>query len=127
MRHLFFIMASLTKRDLVVRISNETGMSQLEVFEVIQKTLDYITEALAEGRNVELRKFGVFDVRLTKPRVGRNPADPEKTVPIPPRAIVRFKSGKTMRQQVLLRTEELVHNPPPKRTRSRKNSGEPQD
>lgn len=120
-------MPSLTKRDLVVRISNEMGITQMEVFEIIQKTLDYITEALAEGRNVELRKFGVFDVRLTKPRVGRNPAEPDKPVPIPPRAIVRFKSGKTMRQQVLLRTEELVHNPPPKRTRRSIKSGEPKE
>jgi nucleoid DNA-binding protein len=123
----FKIMPSLTKRELVVRISNETGLSQLQVFGVIQKTLDYITAALAEGKNVELRNFGVFDVRLTKPRVGRNPAEPEREVPIPPRATVRFKSGKTMRQRVLLRTEELVHNPPPKRTRQRKNSATPQE
>jgi nucleoid DNA-binding protein len=101
-------MANLTKRDLVVRISNETGLTQAEVFDVIQKTLDYITEALATGQNVELRKFGVFEVVLTKPRVGRNPNEPEKDVPIPARATVKFKSGKIMRQRVLMRTNELV-------------------
>lgn len=103
-------MANLTKRDLVVRISNETGIVQQDVFTVIQKTLDYITEALASGQNVELRNFGVFEVRLTKSRVGRNPNRPENDVIIPARATVKFKSGKIMRQRVLLRTEELKNS-----------------
>ena len=95
----------------MVRISNETGIVQQDVFAVIQKTLDYITEALASGQNVELRNFGVFEVRLTKSRVGRNPNRPENDVIIPARATVKFKSGKIMRQQVLLRTEELKNSP----------------
>jgi nucleoid DNA-binding protein len=56
---------------------------------------------------VELRNFGVFEVRLTKSRVGRNPMKPKKDVTIPARATVKFKSGKIMRQRVLLRTQEL--------------------
>lgn len=104
-------MGNLTKRDLVVRISNETGLVQQDVFKVIQKTLDYITDALAQGQDVELRNFGVFEVRLTKPRVGRNPNKPETDVVIPPRAVVKFKSGKIMRQRVLLLTEDLKKEP----------------
>ena len=100
-------MANLTKRDLVIQISKETGLVQQEVFDVIQKTLDSITDALANGRDVELRNFGVFEVRLTKSRVGRNPHKPEHDVVIPARATVKFKSGKVMRQRVLLRTDEL--------------------
>ncbi|MEO6846275.1 MAG: HU family DNA-binding protein [Chthoniobacterales bacterium] len=100
-------MANLTKRDLVVRISNETGLVQQQVFDVIQKTLDYMTDALASGQNVELRNFGVFEVRLTKSRVGRNPNKPENDVVIPARATVKFKSGKVMRQRVLLRTDGM--------------------
>ena len=100
-------MANLTKRDLVLSISDKTGLTQQEVFSVIQLTLDGITEALATGRDVELRNFGVFEVRLTKPRVGSNPKAPQNEVEIPARAIVKFKSGKIMRQRVLLRTEEL--------------------
>jgi nucleoid DNA-binding protein len=102
-------MANLTKRDLVIQISKETGLVQQEVFDVIQKTLDSITDALANGRDVELRNFGVFEVRLTKSRVGRNPHKPEHDVVIPARATVKFKSGKIMRQRVLLRTDELVN------------------
>jgi nucleoid DNA-binding protein len=104
-------MANLTKRDMVVKISEEVGITQQQAFAVIQKTLEHITESLAEGNNVELRNFGVFEVRLTKSRVGRNPNKPETDVVIPARATVKFKPGKIMRQRVLLRTEQLrQHN-----------------
>jgi nucleoid DNA-binding protein len=92
---------TLTKRDLVVRISDETGLVQQKVLEIIQKTLDSISEALAGGKNVELRNFGVFEVKVRKARVGRNPNKPETDVPIPPRSVVKFKAGKEMREQVI--------------------------
>ncbi|MCX6896353.1 MAG: integration host factor subunit beta [Verrucomicrobia bacterium] len=91
----------MTKRDLVVRISEETGLIQQQVLEVVQKTLDYISEALAKGQTVELRNFGVFEVKTRKARVGRNPNRPEVDVPIPTRSVVKFKSGKEMREQVI--------------------------
>ena len=93
-------MGTLTKRDLVLKISNETGQVQNQVFQVVQKTLDHIIDALAQGGTVELRNFGVLEVRLTKPRVGRNPNEPGSSYPIPARATVKFKSGKIMRQRV---------------------------
>ena len=92
---------TLTKRDLVMRISEETGLIQSQVFDVVQKTLNYITESLAKGDKVELRNFGVFDVKIRKARVGRNPNRPETDVPIPARAMVKFKAGKEMRAEVL--------------------------
>ena len=91
----------MTKRDLVVLISEETGMVQQQVLEVVQKTLDHICDALAAGNTVELRNFGVFEVKVRKPRVGRNPNRPETDVPIPRRAVVKFKPGKEMREAVL--------------------------
>jgi nucleoid DNA-binding protein len=90
----------MTKRDLVVRISNETGMVQQDVFTVMQKTLDYIVESLAQGDTVEFRNFGVFEVRTRKQRVGRNPSKPDQVVTIPERKVVKFKPGKVMRQLV---------------------------
>jgi nucleoid DNA-binding protein len=93
-------MATLTKRDLVVKISNETGLVQHQVFDVVQRTLDHITDALAAGETVELRNFGVLEVKLTKPRVGRNPNKPGSSFVIPARATVKFKAGKIMRQKV---------------------------
>ncbi|MEI8315610.1 MAG: HU family DNA-binding protein [Verrucomicrobiota bacterium] len=99
---------STTKRDLVIRISNDTGLIQQDVMAVVQKTLDYITEALIAGKNVELRNFGVFEVKLRKPRVGRNPNDPAKDVQIPARAVVKFKAGKEMRERVLNLTATIA-------------------
>lgn len=81
-------------------ISNETGMVQHQVLDVIQKTLDHITDALAKGDVVELRNFGILEARLTKARVGRNPNVPGSSFVIPPRATVKFKSGKIMKQKV---------------------------
>ena len=100
-------MAKLTKRDIVVAISNQTGMVQHDVFEVVQRTLDHITNALANNVPVELRNFGVFQPRLTKPRVGRNPNQPGSSFTIPPRATVKFKAGKVMRQRVEQLSREL--------------------
>src|SRR5450631_3828764 len=87
---------TLTKHDLVIRISEETGIIQTQVFDVVQKTLDCIAEALAKGGKVELRNFGVFEVKIRKARVGRNPKKPATDVPIPARAMVKFKAGKEM-------------------------------
>lgn len=91
----------MTKRELVIRISEETGLTQLQVFHVIQKTLDYITESLVAGKSVEFRDFGVFEVKVRKSRIGRNPHKPEVTVQIPSRRIVKFKPGKKMKADVL--------------------------
>ena len=50
---------------------------------------------------MELRNFGVFEVKIRKARVGRNPNKPEVDVPIPARSMVKFKAGKEMRAEVL--------------------------
>lgn len=92
---------TLTKRDLVIRISEETGLTQATVLDVIQKTLNHIAESLAKGDKVELRNFGVFEVRTRKARVGRNPNAPETDVPIPARSVVKFKPGKEMAANVI--------------------------
>ena len=100
-------MPKLTKRDIVVSISNQTGMVQHQVFDVVQRTLDKITDSLANNIPVELRNFGVFQPRLTKPRVGRNPNQPGSSFVIPSRATVKFKAGKIMRQRVEKLSREL--------------------
>ena len=92
---------TLTKRDLVIRISEETGLTQAQVLEVVQKTLDHIAESLSKGDKVELRNFGVFEVKTRKARVGRNPNAPETDVPIPARCVVKFKPGKEMAAYVI--------------------------
>jgi nucleoid DNA-binding protein len=90
----------MTKRDLVVRIADETGLIQQDVFAVLQKTLDYIVEGLAKGETIEFRNFGVFEVRQRKQRIGRNPNKPTQVVTIPPRKVVKFKPGKVMKKLI---------------------------
>src|SRR5438309_55888 len=92
-------MAKLTKRDIVVAISNQTGMVQHQVFDIVQRTLDKITDSLANNVPVELRNFGIFQPRLTKPRVGRNPNQPGSSFVIPSRATVKFNAAKIMLQR----------------------------
>ena len=91
----------MTKRDIIVKIAEESKtLTQAEVGFVVQRTLDAIVEELAAGRNIELRNFGVFEIRTTKERVGRNPAKPENEVIIPERAVVKFRSGRILREKV---------------------------
>ena len=118
-RFLFGTMAKLTKRDIVVAISNQTGMVQHQVFDIVQRTLDKITDSLANNVTVELRNFGIFQPRLTKPRVGRNPNQPGSSFVIPSRATVKFKAGKVMRQRVEKLSREL------KEAASKKNPATP--
>ena len=93
-------MENLTKRDLVVRISNETNLVQQDVLKVIQLTLDHVKESLLKGNAVQLRNFGVFQVQVRKSRIGRNPNRPETDVVIPKRAVIKFKAGKELRERV---------------------------
>ena len=90
----------MTKRELIIRIANETELSQVQVRQVVQRTFDHITEALCEGRTIEFRNFGVFEVQERKARIGRNPRRPENTVIIPKRSVVKFKPGLVMRQRI---------------------------
>ncbi len=113
-------MENLTKRDLVVRISNETNLVQQDVLKVIQFTLDHIKESLLKGDAVQLRNFGVFEIKIRKARVGRNPNKPETDVPIPARAVVKFKAGKEMKAELIRNSAKLAaiisaprNTPPP--------------
>ena len=90
----------VTKRDIVVRITRETGLTQFEVKEVVQRALDCITEALAEGKKVELRNFGVFAPVMRRARIGRNPNNPGVEIRIPEKWVADFKPGKVMKDKV---------------------------
>ena len=91
----------MTKKDIVMKIAEETGLKQIDVKLIVQKTLESITDAVAAGKTVELRNFGVFKVKTRKPRIGRNPKKPSITVTIPERKVVTFKSGMIMKKKVV--------------------------
>ena len=90
---------ALTKKDLVLAVAQETGITQVDVKRVIQRTLDHLVASLKEGKTVELRNFGVFKVRQRAPRRGRNPKTGQE-VPVPPKRVVVFKPGLLMRQDI---------------------------
>ncbi len=88
---------ALTKRDLAIQISEESGLNQQQALQAVQMTLDGICAALEKGQHVEFRDFGVFEIVVRKARIGRNPNKPQNTVEIPAHNSVRFKPGKRMR------------------------------
>ena len=89
----------MRKRDIVLKISQDTGIKQVIVKEVVQRTFDTILGALADGKRIELRNFGVSQVKTRKRRIGRNPKTGE-VVPVPERKTVAFKPGLDMKQNV---------------------------
>lgn len=89
----------MTKRELVIRVAEQHGYTQNEVADVIQTTLDSITEWLAEGNRIEVRNFGVFEIKVRDARVGRNPRTGE-AVPIEEKRVAVFKPGKALKETV---------------------------
>jgi nucleoid DNA-binding protein len=90
---------AMTKKDIVLKIAAETGVKQIDVKKVVQRTLDHIVASLERGETVELRNFGVFKVRQRRGRLGRNPRTGQE-VPVPPKKVVVFKPGLEMKAQV---------------------------
>ncbi len=93
-------MATVTKHDLVVRISDKVGITQREASEVIEQLMLEITDSLTHGNDVVFRNFGTFHPAINKAKVGRNPKRPEVEIEIPARKVVRFKSGKALKEQI---------------------------
>ena len=89
----------MTKKDIVLRITDMTGIKQVDVKTIVQKTFDVIIESLVRDEKVELRNFGVFKIKQRKARFGRNPRTGE-SVPVPPRKVVVFKPGQEMKLRV---------------------------
>ena len=79
----------MTKKDIVLKITDMTSIKQVDVKRIVQKTFDVIVDALNRNEKVELRNFGVFKVKERRARFGRNPRTGE-SVPVPPRRVVVF-------------------------------------
>ena len=89
----------MTKKDIVLKITDVTGIKQVDVKRIVQKTFDVIIESLVRSEKVELRNFGVFKIKERRARFGRNPRTGE-SVPVPPRKVVVFKPGLEMKQKI---------------------------
>ncbi|RMH01966.1 MAG: integration host factor subunit beta [Planctomycetota bacterium] len=90
---------TITKRDLVQRISARTGQTKVLVRDVIQRFLDEISAELVRGNRLEFRKFGVFEVRSRPGRIAQNPKTLEK-VEVPAKRVVKFKVGNVLKKMV---------------------------
>lgn len=89
----------MRKRDIVLEISRNTQIKQVVVKEVVQQAFNVMFKALKDGKRIELRNFGVFQVKKRKKRIGRNPKTGE-IVPVPERLTVVFKPGLEMKQSI---------------------------
>lgn len=89
----------MTKKDIVRTISEEVGLTQQQTKEIVQKTFDAIIESLVRERRIELRNFGVFEVKPRAARKARNPRTGEQ-VEVPRKHVVTFKPGKYMEAKV---------------------------
>lgn len=98
----------MTKRELVIDVAERLGYTQNEVSAVIQGTLDAIVASLSEGQRLEIRNFGVFEVKSRDARIGRNPRTGEE-VPIAEKKVATFKPGKALKEFV----QDPTKLPPP--------------
>ena len=89
----------MTKKEIVKTISEHIGLTQLKTKEIVQKTFDAIVETLVEDRRIELRNFGVFEVKKRAARKARNPRTGDKVF-VPEKLVVTFKPGKEMEERV---------------------------
>ncbi len=103
----------MTKKEIVKTISEECGLTQLKTKEIVQKTFEAIIDTLVTESRIELRNFGVFEVKKRAARKARNPRSGER-VDVPEKFVVTFKPGKEMEERVLQLQEEAARkNSPP--------------
>lgn len=90
---------TITKKDLVNRISEETSQTKVVVKDILQRFLDHIIDELGQGNRLEFREFGVFEIKERAARRAQNPQTQEQ-VRVPARRVVKFKVGRLMRERV---------------------------
>ena len=89
----------MTKKEIVKTISDVTGLNQQQIKAIVQKTFDAIVTTLVDEGRIELRNFGVFQVRTRAARKARNPRT-GRQVEVPEKFVVTFKPGKIMEEKV---------------------------
>jgi nucleoid DNA-binding protein len=97
----------MTKKEIVKQIADKVGLTQVETKEIVQNTFDAIIEAIASEGRIELRNFGVFEVKKRAARKARNPRTGDKVF-VPEKFVVTFKPGKEMEERVRQLEEEAA-------------------
>ena len=99
----------MTKRELVIEVASKLGLTQNEVSTIVQETLDSITDALVEGERLEIRNFGVFEVKERDARIGRNPRTGDE-VPISKKRVAAFRPGKALKEWIQAGPDHKPHH-----------------
>src|ERR1043165_7682655 len=92
-------MATITKKDLIERITEKTQLKRSDTKKAIQEFLDQVIVELRKGNRLEFRDFGVFEVKERAARLAQNPKTMQK-VPVPAKRAVKFKVGRLMRESI---------------------------
>lgn len=100
-------MANFTKKEIIQEVSDRLGVTQSLSSEMFHLVLEIVTRELANANNVVVRDFGTFETKIAKGRPGRNPKDPNKMIPIPDRAVVKFMVGKALKEKVARTLPEI--------------------
>lgn len=103
-------MATVTKKDLIDRISEVSGCTRIDVKNIVQCFLDQVIEELARGNRLEFRDFGVLETKDRAARIAQNPRTLER-VNVPPKRAVKFKVGRLLKDKL----DEYAATPPPPR------------
>ena len=90
-------MSTVTKKELIDRIADATGVKRVVVKKIVQSFLDNVIVELGKGNRLEFRDFGVFEVKHRAARIAQNPKTLKK-VQVPPKQTVKFKPGRLMKQ-----------------------------
>jgi len=106
---------TITKQHLADYLWKDYNLTEKEMLKLVQKALDFISAALANGNKVEIRNFGMFEVRVAPAHLAINPKKPTIKIPMPAKCIVKFIPGKEMREGVRKLTPDKI-----KRARSKK-------
>jgi DNA-binding protein HU-beta len=91
----------MIKNDLVNRVMRGAGVSRTTAVLAVEAIINALLQSLVRGDRIELRGFGVFEVKNRKRGIGRNPKRPKEEFPIPPGRTIRFKPGKELRNMVV--------------------------
>lgn len=102
-------MATITKKELIDRISESTGTKRVLVKRIIQNFLDSIVDELGNGNRLEFRDFGVFESRVRSARVAQNPKTLQR-VPVPSKRTVKFKVGRLMKERLHQDRAKIDHS-----------------
>lgn len=93
-------MDTITKKDLIDRIADQTNTKRVMVKKIVQSFLDEIVSELGKGNRLEFRDFGVFECKIRAARTAQNPKTLER-VHVPEKRTVKFKIGRLMKNRMV--------------------------